>query len=216
MKPAVYFSVSAIILCLQGCVKEHNFMHSSNKQKSIAIQPFGDFDTIQLNYISREIESFYGNNTIVLKPGTIPPGFLLADEVSLYSADSLLRLLSFSLNKDIVEVIGLTDQEIYTTKKNSRSGYKTVPDYTIRSVFGMSYQPGNCCIISDYKLRTADTTRYNRRLRTVVFHELGHNLGLSHCEINNCIMSEKNGSLPLLDSCCSNYCEECRNRLSHR
>lgn len=65
-------------------------------------------------------------------------------------------------------------------------------------VFGLAYLDGNGSVISTYRLRTPSdggfSTRsadevFADRVRKEVIHEVGHTLGLDHCENNRCVMN---------------------------
>lgn len=213
MRRYVLTSALAIIFILSSCIKQHNFLHSSNRQKLLAIQPLGDYDTAQLNYLSRELNLFYGLECVILKPMEIPPSFRMQNNSLVFSADSIIQWLSLLLNEDIVEVVGLTHYEIHTYKPVDGEKRTEAKTASSQSIFGLGFQPGQCCIISDFKLRSNDSETYNRRLRSVVLHETGHNLGLKHCSDQSCLMWHGNGRLQVLTRCCMDFCPACLEKL---
>ncbi len=77
----------------------------------------------------------------------------------------------------------------------------------------MGYQPGNTSVVSDFRFNTDDAWMYNRILKNVIFHEVGHNLNLSHCENDKCIMSFKNGLYQNLYFGNTDYCDKCKDKL---
>ncbi|MGZ8552135.1 MAG: hypothetical protein ACXWV8_01935 [Chitinophagaceae bacterium] len=212
-------AVSAVIITftfilLFGCNKhQDNFLLDKNKKKTIALQPLGDYDTGQLEYIAREINIFYNRKVIILPPLKIPQTFRLPGDTALYLADSILDRLSEILNDEIIEVVGLTHKDIYILKKEKNQTPNPLFNYTVQNVFGLGDMSGNCSIISDYLFNSTDTTLFKHRLRMVVFHEMGHNIGLDHCSLDHCIMSDKNATLFFLDNCGNDYCNKCKNRL---
>ncbi len=52
------------------------------------------------------------------------------------------------------------------------------------------------------------------RLRKVIIHEVGHNLGLLHCSDDSCLMSELNGNIATLNKKGGDYCINCRRKLN--
>ncbi|MGZ8556739.1 MAG: hypothetical protein ACXWWC_00320 [Chitinophagaceae bacterium] len=214
MKSTSVLSAAIISLLLCSCNRQYdNFLHNKHTQKIIALQPLGEYNTEQLNFISREISSFFGRKVIILKSVTIPESYQLIKNAEIYSADSILNMLSGTLNDEIIEVVGLTHKDIYILKTENNKTDNPLFDYRISPVFGFGDFPGNCSVISDYMFKTTDTTLFKHRLRTVIFHEMGHNLFLDHCSTDECIMSDKNGKISMLDKCENDYCSDCKRKL---
>ena len=209
------FSFIAASLVVGCSRKQENFLQSKNQGKVIGLLPLDDFDTAQLNYISKEIGQFYDREVVILNIIPIPSSFNLAKDDEFYSADSILNLLKKKVSGEIIEIVGLTHKNIGILKKQENSTGNPLFDYSWESVFGLGDFPGNCCVISNYKFGATGTNLLHRRLRTVVIHEMGHNLGLDHCSHGQCIMSEKNGNLFVLDNAGSNYCDDCKKKLQN-
>ena len=210
------FTSAIIILVLPGCIKyRDNFFEEKNKNKIIALQPLDDYDIEMLNSISKEINGFYSRNVIILKPVNIPSTFRIAPNVELYSADSILNMFAGLLNGEIIEVVGLTTKNIYILKKNTDKTTGKLWSHNISPVLGFGDYPGNCSIVSDYLFRTNDTILLKHRLKSVIIHEIGHNLGLDHCTVEGCVMSEENRKIPVLDRSGNDYCDLCKRKLDH-
>jgi archaemetzincin len=65
-------------------------------------------------------------------------------------------------------------------------------------VFGLAYLDGRGCVVSTHRLQTSTDggfserpaeDRFADRVRKEVVHEVGHTLGLEHCEHNRCVMN---------------------------
>ena len=86
MKSIFIFSSAIIIIVLSGCIRhQENFFQSKNEKKIIALQPLGNYDTKQLNFISQEISSFFSSKVIILKPVTIPASYQLIKDAEIYT-----------------------------------------------------------------------------------------------------------------------------------
>jgi archaemetzincin len=211
MKP-VLLIFTTLIFFSNGCRRASTLSLNTTRQKQIiALQPFDNYpfdkyNELEIDSLAKEIAGFYKKQVIVLQSIDIPANFFNTTYEQ-YSADSLIMLLSGLQNDSVVEIVGLTHKPIFTIKEDDQMSYYN------ENIFGMGYQPGNSCIVSDYRFRTTDATIFNRRMRNVIIHEIGHNLGLSHCEDDKCIMSKNNGDTGTLDKSGNDYCHKCRNIL---
>jgi len=194
---------------LVACTPSPYLSLKSNKQKQIiAIQPFNNYDESMLNSLVIDIRDFYNKETILLKSIEIPAHFY-DTTMKQYSADSLIMFLSKLRNDIITAIVGLTHEPIFIIKKSNLMSYYD------EHLFGYAHQPGNACLVSDFKFNSDYQTLYFKRLRKVIIHEMGHNLGLAHCQNEKCLMSEKNGNTINLDNGGNDYCQKCKKILYH-
>jgi archaemetzincin len=217
MKPAIFTALIVIIL-FSGC-KNNTDKFSGNQvsKKYIAIQPLGDFNKERLNFIRDEITSFYKMPVIILPSIALPRSFVNRQKKERYSADSILLLLKRFKNDSITEVVGLVHKDIYTTKKDHDGNIQQpVAKYAMWGISGLGYLSGDECVISDNRLKAKDSSIFKHRLKTVVIHEIGHNLGLPHCKVKGCIMFDPNGKISNIDNSINDYCDECKQKLKSK
>jgi archaemetzincin len=198
MKPALLILIFLVFIST-GCRHEEILTFANNNQNQIiALQPLDGFNVNNISSVVNEINRFYNKKIIVLKPINIPVTYV-DKRVGMYSADSIISDLSKMQKENIAEIIGLTHEPLFTIKYKKQYNYDD-------KILGLGYQPGITCVISDGNIGKKDTALFNRRLRNVIFHEIGHNMGLSHCEDPNCFMSENNDNA-------DDYCKRCKRKL---
>ena len=204
-----------ITFFLTGCQKVSLISFRNNNQnKIIGLQPLGDYNEQELVSVRNGLSDFFNIHVVILKHIDIPETFRNSYEEK-YSADSLVSFLSKLKNDTIVEVVGITHKDIYALREHKvQSNNKRSVLYELRGIFGLGYISGNSCVVSDYRLTTNDKELLNNRLRKVIIHEIGHNLGLSHCPVDTCLMSETNGNISTLNKLGGDYCKKCRHKLN--
>lgn len=179
--------------------------------KGIAIQPIAFADPSRLAFVQHEISSFYHCPVHVLPGVAMPPAFLDLTKGERYSADSILHWLSHRRDDTVAILLGLTGKDIYVANKDTYGRIKEpVSKYAFWGILGLGYTPGKACVISDARFRSTDDDKYNHRLRTIVIHEVGHNLGLPHCKSPHCIMNDANEQISTVDRSWTDLCTACR------
>jgi len=207
--------VIATLLLIKCHDNRSHPIFSRLRQSTIAIQPLDGYteSDSSLRYLRYEIESYYETRVVINNPIEIPKSFLLNEMDTPCSADSLLGFLSTLCNDTIVDVIGITERPLFSSRDTQmviKNNLITLPRR--KSIFGLGYINGNSCVVSSFKLSTPDTTLLLVRIRNVTFHEFGHNLGLPHCSSDTCVMSEQNGDVKSLDRINGKYCLECKKK----
>jgi archaemetzincin len=184
------------------------------KTRIIVLQPIGHYDLQEIGFIQQQVNGFFKMPVIVRNETAMPLSFLNTTKGERYSADSIIKWLSHSTTDSIISIVGLTHEDIFTTITDS-GGHIKEPTYkyAVWGIFGLGYCPGKSSVMSDYRLKTNDIKKFQHRLRTIVIHEIGHNLGLPHCKEKNCIMNDANERIQTVDNSAENYCNHCKNRI---
>ena len=103
-------------------------------------------------------------------------------------------------------VVGVTGHDLF------------VPILTF--VFGEAQMHGRCAVISYHRLRQSfyglpeDERLTTERLVKTAIHEIGHTLGLTHCDDYDCVMAASH-SVEWLDVKGSALCVNCRQSVLH-
>ena len=173
------------------------------------------FRSLMLGFIQSQIAAFFHCSVHVLENVDMPLPFQNLTKGERYSADSILTWLSSRKSDSVSILVGLTSEDIYIADKDENGHIrKPVSKYAVWGILGLGDCPGSVCVISDARFRLSSGNKYNHRLKTIVIHEIGHNLGLPHCKSPHCIMNDANEQIATVDSSGSDFCESCKKILT--
>lgn len=156
------------------------------------VQPFNGIDSNDVNYVSAELRKIIP--TLKVNAVQPIPSIAYYEPRGRYRADSIIRILSGSVNQNEV-VIGLTMFDISTSKGE-------IKDW---GVMGLGYCPGKACVASSFRLSPQNR---QQQFFKVAIHELGHTQGLAHCANKTCLMRDAEGSNHLDEE--TGFCEKCK------
>jgi archaemetzincin len=147
----------------------------------VDIVPIGDVPARVKREASGGLRSVYDCDVTVHDAQTLPEGAFDRNR-NQYRAEEFIELTSRIGTGE--KNIGITTEDLYYRRRNY--------------VFGLAYLNGNGSVISTYRLQTSSdggmtSTSGNEvfanRVRKEVVHEIGHTLGLEHCDRERCVMS---------------------------
>lgn len=191
----------------------------NTKRKTIGVQGFGNVDRALVDTIKKTIEEVYSFKQVVVLPNKpIPKSAFVRLKSPRYRADSLLRILKREKPDTVDYVIGVLNKDISTTKRDSEGNIlKPESRYADWGIFGLGYRPGPTCVLSTYRIKSANKNKFLERMKKVCMHEIGHNLGLPHCTHGDkCVMRDAAETIKTIDHIDLKLCEYCKSLLKEK
>ncbi len=189
--------------------------HKTPEKKIVLLQPYKGFSAEEISLVKAIIDSCYHYNVIVADVKELPKSAYTSIKSPRYCADSLLVFQKRIKPNKVDFIIGLTHEDICITKKDKKGNIKQpIWKYTDWGIMGLGFCPGTSCIVSSYRLKSTNNKLYKTRLKKVVVHEFGHNLGLPHCPDKRCVMTDAAESIATIDHAKLGLCKKCYSKLN--
>jgi archaemetzincin len=189
------------------------FVSCTPDNNKIAIQPYEDVPAEIVDSISNALQLSYGTEIIILQKKSLPKHAFVQIKTPRYRADLLLDDLLLHKPDSVDYIIGVTQKDISTTKKDEWGKIKQPESkYYDWGIFGLGSRPGKSCVISIFRLGTNPTTFYER-LQKIAVHEIGHNKGLKHCDSPGCVMQDAVETIQTVDDANKMLCKKCEKKI---
>jgi len=209
----MWIAVALALAIGLGCAEEAKAQKKIDPAThKLGIQPLGAFRDVDARIIKMALRDFYGFEVRIFDPIAMPK-VAYTKARKRHRADTLLVVL----NKLRLEperlcdiIVGLTRQDISTTKGRHKDW----------GIFGLGELWGSACVLSSHrlirKLGKKDHKKGLRRVVKVAIHEVGHVLGLPHCDTPKCVMNDAKGTIKTVDLETGHLCEKCQAILKSR
>jgi len=167
--------------------------------QEIALIPIGTMPNDVAGFLSLSLPEILQAPCRILAADIVLDPFYSSDRKQYHSTEILRQLLPFAAGKE-KHILGIMDEDIY------------IPILTF--VFGEAQLSGRCALMSGHRLHQKfyglpeDETLYLHRCEKEAVHELGHTLGLKHCNNFECVMRYSN-SIADIDIKRNVFCPSC-------
>lgn len=168
----------------------------------LSLKPVGDVEDRVLLFLAIQLKKvFYGASIKISEAIPIPISSYNSERDQYVSSLILDEVLSYFNPETEDKVLGIADVDAYSGNLNF--------------VFGEAYVNGKAAVIYLKRLRPEfygmgpDDGLFLQRVLKEAVHEIGHTLGLGHCEDPKCVMHFSNSIIDT-DYKDYNFCEKCK------
>lgn len=174
----------------------------SKEKINVTIIPSGNIRNTDIMFVQKTLRNFY-NADVVVSHTKSNFKFCKIKNSNKYDAGCILSSHDHLKIPKNGKILILTDRNISTNRNLNGVTHKNW------SIFGLGRINGKSCVVSTYKIKARST------LAKVSIHEIGHTLGLNHCDDNLCVMTDAKGRGSRIYKNSGKLCTKCIKNLNH-
>jgi len=172
---------------------------------TIYLVPMGNISNNDVEFSSKELNKFYSFNVVILNRIEVPKSTKI-NGLKKYNANQILKYLNSKYSKYNGKILGLTDVDICSDRELDGKIYKNW------GIFGLGIMSGKPCVVSVKRLGR----NHSDEMVKVVVHEIGHTLGIPHCQTNiKCLMNDAKGKGSQVKNELLWICNDCRKNIKY-
>ena len=175
-------------------------------EKTVVILPFGKVNSSYVEAVSAAVTEAMDVKIRVDPQRELPKAAWYAPRKR-WRAEKILDAIDADPPTGAWKVLAITEAEISTTKD----------EYVDWGIVGLGNVGGLSSVTSTkiFKKHSKTNKDLLRRVSDSAIHELGHTLGLDHCESTGCVMRDAKGkAITSADTSTGRYCELCHERVN--
>jgi archaemetzincin len=194
-----------ILTLLLTLIISTSYIGLKSHSKEISIVVIGEFPKKDVEFVQKKLKKFYNCKVNILPKMDIPVSCKVKG-LQKYSSVKIVKLLNLKFSNVEGKVVALTQVDICTDRQLNGKIFKNW------GVIGLSLLGTKSCVVSNKRMKT----NYYGKLEKVSIHEIGHSLGVPHCESNSkCLMNDAKGEGSKIDKELLWMCDDCKNKIKY-